>query len=225
MKKKLQDKINNNDTFTLMKNLWGNKRYRSILYLGLYFIFFSIIIINLRSNYKDDQNYVEVKEDNVVLTEVIKNQYNELGNYDYTISINDIELLHGNVDDNFNNFSYNNQDYVIISDNVYLQNNDDLKKVSINENSNLLVPINLLMPNRILDYIINLTPIDEDGNDVYKIIYEMDNDYFDIDGDYKVQVSINGDSKIRDINLDLSEYANEDYIIRINLDYSKLIEE
>lgn len=225
MKKKLKDKISNNETFLFIRGLWDNKRYRSILFLGLYFIFFFLIISTLRDNYRDNQDLVDTQEETIVLSEVVKKQYNELNSYNYTININDKQTIQGNIESTFNSFSYNNRNYTIILDNVYLENNNDLKKVDINKNSKVIVPIELLMPNKILDYIVDLTPIEEIGEDNYKLTYQILSDYFGIDDTHSFNVFISGDSKIREIILDLSEYANEDYIVKISLDYNKIIEE
>ena len=49
------------------KKLWANKRYRSLLILFLYFIFFGLIIGSVRSNYKNIEDYI--------------NKYNEYWDY------------------------------------------------------------------------------------------------------------------------------------------------
>ena len=42
MFKKTKEKINSNEYVILFKKMWDNKRYRSILILVIYFIFFVI---------------------------------------------------------------------------------------------------------------------------------------------------------------------------------------
>ena len=218
--KKLKNKISENETFIFIKKLWDNKRWRSILLLGLYFVFFFLIIVALRDSYNDQNVLVDTPEKTINLSDIIKKHYDNLNKYSYTISINDKKIIEGNIQDTFNSFYYNNRSYTIILDNIYLENNNDLKKVDINKNSKVIVPIELLMPNKILDYIINLNPIYEEGKDNYKLIYEILNNYFNIENDYKFNVTISGDDNIREISLDLSEYAGDDYIIEIVLNYN-----
>lgn len=55
MFKKTKEKINSNEYVILFKKMWDNKRYRSILILVIYFIFFGIIIGVTRENYKNTE--------------------------------------------------------------------------------------------------------------------------------------------------------------------------
>ena len=218
MKKKLNDETDSN-SLVFIKKIWGNKRYRSILFLGLYFVFFFIIITNLKEGYNNNQKQIDNKE-NIVIGDILRKQYNELGRYNYIISINNDEIITGSIDDSYNEFSYNNHDYMIIFNDIYLKNDDDLKKININRNSKVKVPIESLMPDKIISYVINQEPTYEGGKEIYKIIYSIPGTYFGIDDEYEFDVTINGDSKIREVELDLTGYVNEDYVIKIEMNYN-----
>ena len=57
MFKKTKEKINSNEYVILFKKMWDHKRYRAILILVIYFIFFRIIIGVTRENYKNTEIY------------------------------------------------------------------------------------------------------------------------------------------------------------------------
>lgn len=211
MFKKTREKINNNKYIVFIKKLWANKKYRSLLILALYFIFFFIIISGLRSSYQNADNLD--KENSVSVKEMINTQYKELDNYSYEVILNNQTVIIGSLDSEINNFIYNDQNFTVILDNVYLNKNDDLKKVELEEYNEMLVPINSLFVSNIMDYIVTLEPVSEEDTDRYNAIYEIPYSYFSIESDDVVQINIKGSDKIEEISFDLTEYFKEEYKI------------
>lgn len=213
MFKKTKEKINSNEYVSFTKKLWANKRYRSLLILLLYFIFFFIVITGLRSSYQEVESIEE--ENKLSVKETIDNQYQQLENYSYEILLNDEVVIDGLLSDGINNFTYNNQKFSIILDNVYLNKNEDLKKVELEQYNKLLIPIDSVLINNILDKIITLEPVD--SNEGYSAIYEIPYSYFDIDDDGVLEVNVTGNKRIEEIIFDLTEYAEEEYKITIRI--------
>lgn len=213
---KLKEKIKNNDAFILIKSLWDNKRSRSILWLGLYFIFFFVIITSLRNDYnsyKEQSPSLESYAD-TVLTEI-----GTLEQYSYELLLNGENIINGKIKNNSNTFVYNGKDYIIVGDNVYLEKNSDLIKVDLTIIEEMIIPLNKIIINNIKQYIKDLVPIEAVAkDDILEIKYEVSlNKILDLSEGTFNMIFYKKDN-IEKIEIDLSDYA-----VRNNLNYDKYI--
>ena len=121
MFKKTKEKINSNEYVILFKKMWDNKRYRSILILVIYFIFFGIIIGVTRENYKNTEiNDSGDSSKQPTIIEKKNNWNNYEKNYQYIITLNDEKIADVKVDDGIINLNVNNKEYIVI-------NNENIK--------------------------------------------------------------------------------------------------
>lgn len=203
MFKKTKEKINNNEYIVLFKKMWSNKRYRSLLILFLYFIFFGIIIGSVRSNYKNMDN---VPEDNpkkeVTVVEKMSSWDNYNGDYNYSILLNDLDVATCNIKDGIVNLTVNNKNYTIINNNIYLNRNDDLKKVNKITELKVPIPVTKLNIKNIMDYLHNL---EIDSYQENNVNYYVPTSYF-IDGvEDNILVKVIGDTKLEEIIINYPE--------------------
>lgn len=203
MFKKTKEKINNNEYIVLFKKMWSNKRYRSLLILFLYFIFFGIIIGSVRSNYKNMDN---VPEDNpkkeVTVVEKMSSWNNYNGDYNYSILLNDLDVATCNIKDGIVNLTVNNKNYTIINNNIYLNRNDDLKKVNKITELKVSIPVTKLNVKNIMDYLHNL---EIDSYQENNVNYYVPTSYF-IDGvEDNILVKVIGDTKLEEIIINYPE--------------------
>lgn len=203
MFKKTKEKINNNEYIVLFKKMWSNKRYRSLLILFLYFIFFGIIIGSVRSNYKNMDN---VPEDNpkkeVTVVEKMSSWNNYNGDYNYSILLNDLDVATCNIKDGIVSLIVNNKNYTIINNNIYLNRNDDLKKVNKITELKVSIPVTKLNVKNIMDYLHNL---EIDSYQENNVNYYVPTSYF-IDGvEDNILVKVIGDTKLEEIIINYPE--------------------
>lgn len=216
MFKKTREKISQNENFILMKKLWDNKRYRSLLILGLYFVFFFVVISALRNGYQANENMDNNKtNNNFVSAETIKEHYNNLKDFSYRVLLNNELLIEGNVKDSINNFSYKKQEYTIILDNIYEKDDEDLKKIESLDSEELIIPINKIMINNIINYVMDIEITKELNNDGYEVYYDIPLSYFLIDEDGFAKVCVSGHEQIEKVTIDLTDYKKEIYSISI----------
>ncbi|MBE6152060.1 MAG: hypothetical protein E7165_01945 [Firmicutes bacterium] len=213
LKEKINKEIEDNEALSLLKGLWVNKRYRSIFWLIIYFIFFFVVITSFRMDYNEQNNNLNKQDENINVSEFLQT----LNNYSYEISLNGGNpLIMGNVTSNINSFTYNGDNYIIVADSVYLENETTLTKVDLTQNTDLIIPLNKITIDKIEDYIKDLEPISKDG----KVSYNLNiNDIFEME---EVTFVINFYGKEK-IELDFSDYAKqkdlnyEEYIITIRI--------
>lgn len=107
------NKIKNNVYIQKILEIWGNPRYRSLIILGLYAIFFTFVIMYIRS-----LNDNSLKSPKVI---DIMEEYKNMDNYQYraTIKNTDTKVLIGKVDGSNQILNYNNKDYYIVNDKIY----------------------------------------------------------------------------------------------------------
>lgn len=203
MFKKTKEKINNNEYIVLFKKMWANKRYRSLLILFLYFIFFGIIIGSVRSNYKNMDNVPEdnpQKEVTVVEKMSLWDNYN--GDYNYSILVNDLDVATCNIKDGIVNLTVNNKNYTIINNNIYLNRNDDLKKVNKITELKISIPVTKLNVKNIMDYLHNL---EIDSYQENKVNYYVPTSYF-IDGvEDNILIEVIGNTELEEIIINYQE--------------------
>lgn len=203
MFKKTKEKINNNEYVAMFKKLWSNKRYRSLLILLLYFIFFGIIIGSVRSNYKNMDNISEDdKKEEVTVVEKMSSWDNYNSDYKYNVAVNDLDAATCSVKDGIVNLTVNNKNYTIINNNIYLNKNDDLKKVNKITELKISIPITKLNVKNIMDYLRNL---EIDSYQENKINYYVPASYFIDDVDDNILVEVIGNTKLEEIIINYQE--------------------
>ena len=203
MLKKTKEKINNNEYIILFKKLWANKRYRSLVILFLYFIFFGLIIGTTRSNYKNiENNYEEDKTEDITIIEKMSSWNNYYDDYEYKILVNDEEKATCNIEDGIVNLIVNNKNYTIINNNLYLNKNDDLKKINKIDDLKISIPVAKLNIKNIMDY---LHSLEIDSYKENSVNYYVPASYF-LDGeDGNVLVEVIGDTNLEKIIINYQE--------------------
>lgn len=203
MFKKAKEKINNNEYVILFKKLWANKRYRSLLILFLYFIFFGLIIGSVRSNYKNMEDYpIEDKKEEFSIVEKMTSWDNYNSDYQYKIVVNDKEKAICNIKDGIVNLTVNDKNYTIINNNIYLNKNDDLKKMNKIDDLKISIPIIKLNIKNIMDY---LKTLEIDSYEENNINYYVPTSYF-VDGEEEsVSVEVVGDTNLEKIIINYPE--------------------
>ena len=203
MFKKTKEKINNNEYVILFKKLWANKRYRSLLILFLYFIFFGLIIGSVRSNYKNMEDYpIEDKKEEFSIVEKMTSWDNYNSDYQYKIIVNDKEEAICNIKDGIVNLTVNDKNYTIINNNIYLNKNDDLKKMNKIDDLKISIPIIKLNIKNIMDY---LKTLEIDSYEENNINYYVPTSYF-VDGEEEsVSVEVVGDTNLEKIIINYPE--------------------
>lgn len=203
MFKKTKEKINNNEYVAMFKKLWANKRYRSLLILLLYFIFFGIIIGSVRSNYKNMDNIPEDdKKEEVTVVEKMSSWNNYNDDYEYNIVVNDLDAATCNVKDGIVNLTVNNKNYTIINNNIYLNRNDDLKKVNKITELKISIPVTKLNVKNIMDYLRNL---EIDSYQENTINYYVPASYFIDEEEDNILVEVIGDTKLEEMIINYPE--------------------
>lgn len=203
MFKKTKEKINNNEYVIIFKKLWGNKRYRSILILVLYFIFFGVIIGVAHSNYQDyELNDVNDSNQEITVLEKMTEWNNYQDNYSYKIFSNDLEICQVLVEDGVVNFKVDDKDYVIINNNIYLKKNEDLKKVNKISNINIDIPVEKLNVEDIMNYV---KSIEVDSYTDNSIKYQIPSSYFIDDLEDNIFIEVVGFDNLEGININYKE--------------------
>ena len=216
MFKKTKEKINQNEYVVLIKKIWDNKRYRSLLVLVLYFIFFFIIIVGLRSTYQNNENN---NDSNPFSFETLEEKYSNLQDYTYSIFVNDILTIEGELKQSINSFKYNDENYTIINNNIYQEKDENLEKIDLEELDQLILIANKIKLGDFINYISTLNSSGEINDNSYKLDFELPNSYFSIEEEGNIQVSIFGEpnSELDEIVIDLSDYKKEMYIITVRV--------
>lgn len=210
MFKKTKEKINNNEYVALFKKLWANKRYRSLLILFLYFIFFGIIIGSVRSNYKNMDNLPEEdKKEDVTVVEKMSSWNNYNNDYEYKIIVNDLEEATCNIKDGIVNLTVNNKNYTIINGNIYLNRNDDLKKINKMDELKISIPVTKLNVKNIMDY---LNGLEIDSYKEHNINYYVPASYFIDEEEGNLLIEVVGDTKLEEITIN---YPEEKIVLKI----------
>ncbi|MBE6138191.1 MAG: hypothetical protein E7173_00410 [Firmicutes bacterium] len=208
LKKKISDELNNVEAFVVMKKLWQSPRYRSIFWLIVYFIFFAIIISSLQVSYKKQDNKGSIGS-TLNVTEVLNN----MKDYSYEILLNDEQsIIVGEVKKNFHTFAYDNEQYSIVGDNIYLEQNDNLIKTDLT--SKIYIPIQKITLDKLDDYVIGQENIKSKD----KIQYNLKNSDIIDNQNIDFSMTFYGTATIDKITLDFSQYVKS-----INADYDQYI--
>lgn len=175
MFKKTKEKINNNQYVILFKKLWDNKRYRSILILCLYFIFFGVVISALRTDYQYMESDNSNNQSGINIEEKINNWYSFDDNYQYAILVNEEEVGNILVNDGIINLTVSNKQYIIINNIIYLNKDDNLKKISKIDGLDMSISILKLNIEDITKYLKNIKNYSYEDN---IIKYQISSSYF-----------------------------------------------
>jgi hypothetical protein len=203
MFKKTKEKINSNEYVILFKKMWDNKRYRSILILVIYFIFFGIIIGVTRENYKNTEiNDSGDSSKQPTIIEKKNNWNNYEKNYQYIITLNDEKIADVKVDDGIINLNVNNKDYIVINNVIYQNKNDDLKKVKEIPNLKISLPITKLNIRQIMNYLKDLEASNYTEN---AIKYQISSSYFIDNTEENIDVEVYGYDNLEKIVINYQE--------------------
>lgn len=203
MFKKTKEKINSNEYVILFKKMWDNKRYRSILILVIYFIFFGIIIGVTRENYKNTEiNDSGDSSKQPTIIEKKNNWNNYEKNYQYIITLNDEKIADVKVDDGIINLNVNNKDYIVINNVIYQNKNDDLKKVKEIPNLKISLPITKLNIREIMNYLKDLEASNYTEN---AIKYQIGSSYFIDNTEENIDVEVYGYDNLEKIVINYQE--------------------
>ncbi len=203
MFKKTKEKINSNEYVILFKKMWDNKRYRSILILVIYFIFFGIIIGVTRENYKNTEiNDSGDSSKQPTIIEKKNNWNNYEKNYQYIITLNDEKIADVKVDDGIINLNVNNKEYIVINNVIYQNKNDDLKKVKEIPNLKISLPITKLNIREIMNYLKDLEASNYTEN---AIKYQISSSYFIDNTEENIDVEVYGYDNLEKIVINYQE--------------------
>lgn len=216
MFKKTKEKINQNEYVILIKKIWDNKRYRSLLVLVLYFIFFFVIIVGLRSTYQNNENN---NDSDSFSFKTLEEKYSSLQDYIYSVSVNDILVIEGELKENINSFKYNNENYTVINNNFYKEKNQNLEKIDLEELDELILIIDKIKLGKFINYLSSLNYSEVIDDNYYKLDFELPNSYFSIKEEGNIKASISGESnnELDEIIIDLTAYKKEMYIITVKV--------
>lgn len=216
MFKKTKEKINQNEYVILIKKIWDNKRYRSLLVLVLYFIFFFVIIVGLRSTYQNNEN----NNDSMIFSfKALEEKYSSLQDYTYSVFVNDILTMEGELKQSINSFKYNDKNYTIINNNVYQEKDENLEKIDLAEADELILIVHKIKLGDFINDVSRLNSNGEINDNSYKLDFELPNSYFSIEEEGNIKVSISGEpnSELDEIIIDLTAYKKEMYIITVKV--------
>lgn len=203
MFKKTKEKINSNEYVILFKKMWDNKRYRSILILVIYFIFFGIIIGVTRENYKNTEiNDSGDSSKQPTIIEKKNNWNNYEKNYQYIITLNDEKIADVKVDDGIINLNVNNKEYIVINNVIYQNKNDDLKKVKEIPNLKISLPITKLNIREIMNYLKDSEASNYTEN---AIKYQISSSYFIDNTEENIDVEVYGYDNLEKIVINYQE--------------------
>lgn len=204
----------------IFKEVWEVPRYKALIKLGLYVIFFVFVFIFININKKENQDQTYTEKTSL-------EKYKEMTSYEYNYSINYIENgdlnaieISGTKYNDTNEFKYLKELYFINNNIIYLKKTNEVVQNLINFNIVNLEPIN------IINYISNIegqvvtskvTKYSDDSSKTeYTIVYDdyviyinifEDNDYI-----YKLELDVTeemqkANSKITDYNIEIN-YSN-----------------
>lgn len=192
----------------LFKEAWKDSRKRSIIKLGLYIIFFMIVILMIKTS---DNNYV-------VDNNTTKNDYS---NYNFNLNFNSNDIINGTYDNNIIKYNYLNQIYYINDNMTYQMINNELLVTD-----NYSIHISRLLINELDNYLSESEEIykTEFSDGRIKKGYEIEIEDFaylydnkEILDKNKLNISVTYlNDEINEIEYDLTQYFKNYYNIQDN---------
>lgn len=208
LKEKISNELNSHEGFVILKKLWQNKRYRSIFWLLLYFIFFALIISSIRTSY-NEPTIQEPIETNLNVVETLNN----MKDYSYEIFLNNDQIIiTGEVINNTHKFIYKDKTYTIVGNNIYLEQNGNLIKTDLSKE--LYVPIETITLDKLDDYIAQKEAI----KTADCVQYNLENSDIIENETFNLGIIFYGKESIDKIEIDFS-----DYIKNKNLEYEQYL--
>lgn len=192
----------------LFKEAWKDSRKRAIIKLGLYIIFFMIVILMIKTS---DNNYV-------VDNNTTKNDYS---NYNFNLNFNSNDIINGTYDNNIIKYNYLNQIYYINDNMTYQMINNELLVTD-----NYSIHISRLLINELDNYLSESEEIykTEFSDGRIKKGYEIEIEDFaylydnkEILDKNKLNISVTYlNDEINEIEYDLTQYFKNYYNIQDN---------
>ena len=207
--KKLKEKWENNEIVIFIKAMWANKRYRSLVLLGGYLIFFVILGIMFRAVPNNSEISNKPSYGEADIKEILQNKSSK--DYSYTLTINE-SIIEGNVSGGTNSLFYQNNEYVIVSNKLYQNQEGNLMHV---ENFlETLLPIEKINLATISEILKDRGPTKENiTEDNFELSYQVLASEFVENDNNIVNIKINGkEEKIEKIELN---YQTDNYILKI----------
>lgn len=202
------------ERFNLLKELWKDKKKRSWILLGCYFVFFIFLGIGFRTTPINNDYEVEESKPGYQLSTIISNLESlTRKDYQYELSINNIHEISGKIENGTNSFIYQGIDYIIIYEKIYSNINYQLELVQ--SVINTFVPIEKLTLNNVISSIKQGTfKYEQVNNNSFEIVYEVNGSYFVSAGELEnIEIKLIGENeKVTKI---IINYLTDNYELKI----------
>ena len=175
--------------FTALKEAWKDKRKRAFISLGLWFLFFLLVIGlsgNASSSSYTDTERKSNKNSNLVSDGTGIEKFNKMDNYEYNstieLSLNDktvTYVFNGTYYDKKYYFSLNNYNFYINNNKLYIV--DDINKTltlyKSSSPNNILNIYNILFMTKdsLYNIVINVSNLNKMNNKIIKLLCKINN--------------------------------------------------
>ena len=235
----MKEEVKKETIFSKFKEIWSNKRYRSLILLGFWMIFFVFVYFVMNNN--DHDNVIQ-KPKEVEVTKTTLDKYKEMKNYTFNLEINTSKSensIYSYTGKTYQDITILNDKYLLKDNTIYEINGNQMKVLEAT-----LFEINIfkLKPNNINNLIslgqLNYETKYNDGSIEKSFLIPLKEIIKDFKGeevaDLKSSVEIKykeKDNWINEITVDLSNYyeyetsKKETYIIKITYNNINQIEQ
>lgn len=208
------------EIFGNLKEAWKVPRYKGLMKLAFWFIFFGLIFLILK--FGGHEKYVDT-EDNTNTDEIIEKESTEkLNSYSYNCQINDgvnIVNISGTYYNGIDEFDYNNMHYYLKDNKYYVDNQETTFNIFMNE----FEYNNILELVKAKEYESKTEYKDGSIEELYSIDALTYNSFYHKNyqtlGNALIKIK-KLNSLIISIDLDLSSYYNEYSSYRVIINYS-----
>ena len=194
-------KIKENEKYQKFKELWANERTHSIIVLGLWLIFFAVLVLFIRTT-------APTPTSNDTINDVVGTNFDKMSNYSFSANSDNVQVNGFVYNDNME-FILNNQRYYVDND-VYLISGDKAEKKDFDLS---FLKINAKMLDNLLG---ELKGTEKDGYTQYLVPLDRFINLYEIDTEadlskamsYNILVNVykNKDDSIKGVILDLTNY-------------------
>lgn len=210
--KKLKEKFANNEKVIWIKKMWDNKRYRSLFFLGCYFVFFIFLGIGFRTtpNVSDGPSEPTTPSyDATTIMDFFKQK--SVQDYDYQMVINNI-VIDGSVKNGTNSFLYEDNQYIIVYDKLY--RNQDGNLLYEENFLGMLLPVSEITISNISNILEHQEPVTENiTEEKYELLYQVSSFEFIEEENNMVAIKISGQKGMVD-KVEIT-YQTDIYILEI----------
>jgi len=189
-------RIKESEKYQKFKELWANERTRSIISLGLWLVFFAVVVLFIRVT-------ASTPTSNDTTRNIAGTNFDKMNNYSFSAISDNIEVNGFVYNDNME-FILNNKRYYVSND-VYLINGDKAQKSDIDLS---FLKINTKMLNNLLG---ELKGTEKDGYTQYLVPLDRFINLYEIDTEADL-------SKAMSYNIVVNVYKNNDVIKGVSLD-------